>query len=142
MRCISGKFLSVLVFVLGAQWAAVLNAQQSPAPAKPEPAIEVDAQLIGEIFDCVKPGLTREWNRAWIVITPVGSYDIYLAELFVAASPSDRKGKPLPTPCEAPQFGEFVRRLNEYLTPAQKKWRSASIQFMRDGKFEIKFDKP
>jgi hypothetical protein len=142
MRGVSGKFLLVPVFAFAAQWAAALNAQQPPAPAKPEPAIEVDAQLIGEIFDCVTPGLTPEWNRAWIRFTSVGSYDVYLAELYVANSPADTKGKPLETPCGPPEFGEFVRRLNEYLTPAQKKWPTATILFMREGRFEFKFDKP
>ena len=132
----------LLAFLLGVQWFAASNAQQPPPPAKPEPAPEMDAQLIDEIFACVTPGLTPEWQRAWIIITPVGSYDVYLAELFVATSPADAKGKLLLTPCGAPEFGEFVRRLNEYLTPAQKKWRAARIQFTREGKFEIKFDKP
>ena len=135
-------FLSAFILAVGTQWFGALNAQQPPTPAKSEPAIDMDAQLIDEIFACVAPGLTPEWNRAWIIITPVGSYDTYLAELFVATSPADAKGKPLPTPCGAPEFGEFVRRLNEYLTPAQKKWRTARIQFTPEGKFEIKFDRP
>jgi hypothetical protein len=127
--------------LLGVHWIAALNAQEAP-PAKSEPVLEIDAQLVDDIFACLAPGLTPEWQRAWINITPVGSYDVYLAELFVATSPADARGKPLVVSCGAPEFGEFVRRLNEYLTPAQKKWRAARIEFTREGKFEIKFDKP
>jgi len=136
------NFLSALILALGAQWFAAAHAQQPPTAAKPEPAIDVDARLIDELFACVEPALPRDWNRAWIIVTSVGSYDTYLAEFFVATSPADPKGKALLTPCGADEFGEFVRRLNAYLTAEQKKWRTARIQFTNEGKFEIKFDKP
>ena len=114
--------------------------QQPPAPTNSETAIEADPRLMEELFACVSPDLPRDWVRAWIVITSVGSYDTYLAELFFATTAADTKGKPLPTPCEPQHFSDFVRFLNAYLTPAQKKWRTARIQFARDGKFEIRFD--
>ena len=129
-----------LILALGMLLLAASHAQQPPAPTKPEAAIDVDPRLIEELFGCVAPGLPPEWNRAWIIVTSVGSYDTYLAEFFVATAPADAKGKPLPTPCGAQEFGDFVRHLNAYLTPAQKKWRTARIQFTREGKFEIKFD--
>jgi hypothetical protein len=133
------RFATAALFLPGSLWLAAANAQQPPAP---EPAIDVDAKLVEELFECVSPGLTPEWNRAWINFTSVGSYDVYLAELYVSNSAADTKGKLLETPCGPPQFGEFVRRLNEYLTPAQKKWPTARISFFREGRFEFKFDKP
>lgn len=126
--------------LLGMLTVGAAYGQQSPAPANPEPAIEAHPRLIEELFDCVRPELPRDWVRAWIVITSVGSYDTYLAELFFATTAADSKGKPLPTPCDAPHFSDLVRFLNTHLTPAQKKWHTARIQFARDGKFEIRFD--
>ena len=112
------------------------------APAKPAAAPEVDPQVMEAIFSCVAPGLPKDWARAWINVTSIGSYDAYLAEFHVATTPEDRKGKPLESPCGPVEMGTHLRVLNRALTPEQKKWPKARILFTRDGKYEVNFDKP
>ena len=112
------------------------------APAKPEPAPEIDPQVMEAIFSCVAPGLPKDWARAWINVTSIGSYDAYLAEFFVATTLEDRKGQPLESPCGPIEMGTHLRVLNRSLAPAQQKWPKARIQFTRDGKYEVNFDKP
>lgn len=136
----------VLALLLGlsggalAQLKAPSGKPHLGAPAA-KPA-EVDADVIEGIFGCVAPALPKDWARAWINITSVGSYDTYLAEFFVATTPADRKGQPLDSACGPIEMGTHLRSLNRNLSEAQKKWPKARVTFMRDGKYEVHFDKP
>jgi hypothetical protein len=110
------------------------------APAARSP--EVDPEVVEALFGCVAPGLPKDWARAWINITSVGSYDTFLAEFHVATAPEDRKGQPLDSACGASEMGTILQQLNRHLSAAQKKWPKARVTFMRDGKYEVHFDKP
>lgn len=144
---------SLLAFAVHAQEAKKSEpATDKPAAAAQDPAAKPppgpgqtpDPQIIESIVTCLASGLTPDWKKAWFVIretdrnTAEGTRQ-FEGDFFYATNIKDAKGKRLQT-CGAEQIVKGVSDLNDYLTPAQQRWTSATFTFLRDGKYDVKYD--
>src|SRR5512139_2384529 len=110
------KHLAVLALLLGTLTAFAARAQdpQKPAPAAeepkqeqatkpaPGPGQEPDPKILEGIFDCLAPGLTPEWKKAWFVVSEIARDErsatrSFEAKFFFATDAGDSKGRPLRT---------------------------------------------
>jgi hypothetical protein len=122
-------------------------AAQAPVEAqkpKPKPGDPADPQIIEKIFNCLAPGLTKDWKRAWIVVNEIGRDEAgtsrnFEANFFFATNLKDKKGKKL-TPCGADPVLEGVGALNDYLPENQRRWTGATFTFTSEGKFDATYD--
>ncbi len=150
--------LRSLVAALACAFALVAGAQtktEKPAGTglKPKPAAgaqkkpaaeEANAgeKAVEKIFGCVANGLPKEWQRAWVVITELehGDKERKFEGKFLYST--DRSGKdPQPLkPCDPREVAEGVYKLNDFLEPEKRQWKTATLIFTSDGKFEIKYD--
>jgi hypothetical protein len=124
--------------------AAAGAAQDSSAKPAPGPGQEPDPQIIENIMTCLAEGLTQDWQRAWFVIREIDRNERegtrqFEGDFFYATSEKDRKGQRLRT-CGPEKVIQGVSDLNDYLTRDQQRWTSAVFTFMRDGKYDVKYD--
>lgn len=122
------------------------TAEAAKPEAAPErrPGQEPDPKILEGIFACIAEGLPEGWEKAWFVIKETGrSKDgktrSFAADFFYATNVNDRKGRPL-KPCGENRVLEGVGALNDYLPEGQQRWTGATFSFMKDGKFEAKYD--
>ncbi len=126
-----------------AQNPAAEAAKSEPAPAR-QPGQEPDPKILEGLFTCIAEGLPEGWKKTWFVIRETGrSKDglqrSFAADFFYATNVNDRKGRPL-KPCGPERVLEAVGALNDYLPENQQRWTGATFSFMKDGKFEAKYD--
>lgn len=130
-------------FLAGSLIAFAAQGQDEKKP-EPGPGETPDPQIIESIMDCLAEGLTPDWKKAWFVIKEV---DRNVAEgarqfegdFFFATRTRDSKGKPLRT-CGAERIVQGVSDLNDYLSKDKQSWTSATFTFLRDGKYDVKYD--
>ena len=119
-------------------------AQEAPTTPERGPGQTPDPRIIENIVGCLAEGLTPDWQKAWFVIREI---DRNVAEgtrqfegdFFFATNAKDTRGKRLRT-CGQERIIEGVSDLNDYLTRSQQAWTSATFTFMRDGKYDVKYD--
>jgi hypothetical protein len=153
------SMFAVLFAVLCTPLAHAQDAQKPAAPpaAPAAPAAEVqkprpvgqpaDPQIIEKMFNCLAPGLPKDWKKAWFVITETdrnedGTSRNYEANFFFATSMNDSKGKKLLN-CGADPVLEGVRSLQDYLPESQLRWTGATFTFSREAegvKFGATYD--
>lgn len=126
-----------------AQKPAAEAANAEPAPER-KPGEEPDPRILESLFACIAEGLPEDWKKTWFVIRQTGgSKDglqrSFAADFFYATNVNDRKGRPL-QPCGPERVLETVGALNDYLPENQRRWTGATFSFMRDGKFDAKYD--
>lgn len=129
------------------------KAGAKPAPAKTEkstpakPAATAGSKPDGEralqeIFACVAQGLPEGWQRAWVIVTELsgdGKERTFEGRFQVSMEATGDKRWNF-VPCNTRDVAEGVYRLNDFLEPEKRGWKVATLQFMRDGKFELKYD--
>jgi hypothetical protein len=113
------------------------------AQKKPE-AEEGNAgvKAVEKIFGCVADGLPKEWRRAWVVVTELQQGDKerkFEGQFFYSLDDAGVKPVVL-KPCDAREVAEGVYRLNDFLEYEKRQWKTATLIFTSDGKFEIKYD--
>jgi hypothetical protein len=143
-----------LALLLAALCAPAVHAQDAQNPAappaaeapkpKPKPGDPADPQIIEKMFNCLAPGLPKNWKKAWIVVNEIsrdeaGTSRNFEANFFFATSIKDSKGKKL-TPCGADPVLEGVGALNDYLPENQRRWTGVTFTFASDGKFDATYD--
>ena len=134
------SFLAALLVAVSLALPGALRAQNKADADKPEPP---DPKVLETIFGAFGGGLPEKWDRAWVVVGQLaekgGARDFEAQCLFVAPG-DDPVGKPIPS-CDRKTVFENVWSLNRNI-PAreQRRWTSATLIFMPDGKFELKYD--
>lgn len=149
----------ILLAVLAAAFAAGAHAQfglrlpaAQPAPepgakAEQKPAVadkNERIKAVQQIFACIAAGLPGDWRRAWAEIAELAadgrerSFEgkFYYLPQAEGAKPTDL------VPCSAREVAERVYELNDFLDPAERQWKAATLVFTNDGKFELKYDYP
>ena len=119
-------------------------AQDPVDPIQPKPGDTPDPRIVEGIINCLAPGLTPDWKKAWIVIKEIDrdeskSVRQFEGNFFYATKESDTKGKQLQT-CGGDRIVAYVGLLNGYLKEDQQGWTSMSMTFMRDGRYDAKYD--
>lgn len=123
------------------------------APRKPaaEPlrgsAAEADSagvKAVEEIFACVAQGLPEGWQRAWVIVTELSgnSQERTFEGRFQVSLESAGEKRWDFVPCNTRSVAEGVYGLNDFLEPAKRQWKVATLLFIHDGKFELKYDYP
>ncbi len=116
-----------------------------PAAAKPSSgaAAESDGErALQEIFACVAQGLPEGWQRAWVIVTELsgdGKERTFEGRFQVSMDASGDKRWNF-VPCNTRDVAQRVYGLNDFLEPEKRAWKVATLQFTRDGKFELKYD--
>lgn len=130
----------------GGQGLRVKPAAETPAKAPAEAAGkpgEIDPKRIEAIFECLAAGLPQDWKRAWVRIDELsntGGEREFDAKYLFTREGGPAAGEPLRT-CDAAQVARGVYELNEYLPGfEERQWKSVTVEFSREGKFEIKYD--
>jgi hypothetical protein len=137
-------------FALGVQAQSGLKAPSAksgpkPAAAQKKPAAEEEnpgVKEIRKIFACLAAGLPGEWRRAWVVLTEIasdGRERSFEGAFYYSLDPEGAKPEKL-VPCNAREVGERVYALNEFLEPEKRHWKVATLVFLSEGKFELKYD--
>lgn len=104
-------------------------------PPEPDPA------MIQRIFTCMQEGLPDNWQRTWVVVTELprkGAEREFGVVFRYANSAEDLRGQTL-TPCKA---DSTPRDLYELDADLMRQYGEATLVFYREGKFELRFDKP
>ena len=123
---------------------AAVAAQAPAEKPKPGPGQPPDPQILEDIMGCLAAGLTPDWKKTWFVIKEIDRNEQdgtrqFEGDFFYATSEKDNKGRRLRT-CGPEQIVKGVSDLNDYLTKDQQHWTSARFTFMRDGKYDVKYD--
>ena len=115
------------------------------AAAQKKPAAEEEnagVKAVEKIFGCVAEGLPKEWRRAWVVVTELQQGDKerkFEGQFFYSLDDAGKQPVVL-KPCDAREVAEGVYKLNDFLEYDKRQWKTATLIFMSDGKFEIKYD--
>lgn len=118
---------------------------KSPSAANQGTSAEADSaglKAVEEIFACVAQGLPEGWQRAWVVVTELAG-DLKerrfegLFQVSLEASGDKRWDY---VPCNSRQVAESVYQLNDFLEPEKRRWKTATLLFLREGRFELKYD--
>jgi len=103
---------------------------------------EASAQAIERIFSCLAAGLPEDWQRAWVVLTEIaggGRERSFEAKFYYSRHATGENPLAL-TPCDARTAGRAVYDLNEFLEPDKRQWKAATLVFLREGRFELRYD--
>jgi len=102
-----------------------------------------DPKVIETIFAAFSGGLPETWDRAWVVVSETRvkggerEFDVVCLSTVPGADPL---GKTIPG-CERKIVFEKVWSLNRNIpSREQRRWKSATLVFMPDGKFELNYD--
>lgn len=133
------SFLAATLLAFLMALSAVARAQDKAKSDEPEPP---DAKVLQTVFDAFAPGLPEKWESAWVVVREVrqtGGARDYLVDCKYREPGGDAAGKPI-TGCDRKTVFEKIYGLNRNL-PDQKQrfWTSATLRYMPDGKFELKY---
>lgn len=118
---------------------------EKPAAASSRSAATSESdgeRALQEIFACVAQGLPEGWQRAWVIVTELsgdGKERTFEGRFQVSMDAAGDKRWNF-VPCNTRDVAERVYRLNDFLEPEKRGWKAATLQFMRDGKFELKYD--
>ncbi len=119
-------------------------AKSEPAKPEPGPGQDPDPEILRGLLQCLAVGLPENWQRAWFEIHEIrrdatGRDRQFQALFHYATSEKDHKGQKL-QPCGADEILEGVGKLNAYLPSDQLRWTGATFTFLRDGRFDAKYD--
>ena len=119
-------------------------ADEPAAKPSPKPGDTPDPQIFEGILNCLAAGMTPDWKKAWFVVREIDRDEgkavrQFQGDFYYATKETDHKGKRVQT-CGAERIIAYVGALNDYLTPDQKGWTSVSFTFLRDGKYDVKYD--
>ena len=130
----AGMLLAVLVLL-----SAAVRAQDKAKADEPKPP---DPKVLQAVFDAFAGGLPEKWETAWVVVREVrhvGGARDYLVDCMYREPGGDAAGKPIAS-CDRKAVFEKVYGLNRNLAdPKQRYWSSATLRYMPDGKFELKY---
>jgi hypothetical protein len=117
--------------------------KSAPGKSNSTSTSESDGErALQEIFACVAQGLPEGWKRAWVVVTELsgdGKERTFEGRFQVSMDATGDKRWNF-VPCNTRDVAERVYRLNDFLEPEKRAWKVATLQFMSDGKFELKYD--
>ncbi len=106
---------------------------------KPEPP---DPKVIETIFGAFAGGLPEKWDRAWVIIAEKRAQDRareFEVDCLFTVPDADPLGKANPS-CDRKIIFEQVWSLNRNIASSeQRKWQTATLVFMPDGKFELNY---
>jgi len=124
------------------------GAKPPAASAKPKPPAATDdeaerSKIVERIFECLAAGLPKDWWRAWVEIVEKGETSwnerslegrfFYLTDA-ERTKPQDLKS------CDAKEIAELTSSLNQFLDPDKRRWKIVTLEFNRDGSFQLKYD--
>ena len=118
---------------------------KKPASTAKKPAAEGMSEgekAVHEIFACLAAGLPEGWRRAWVVVTEIAGDDktrSFEGRFFYSLDPEGAQPATL-VPCDAREAARRVYDLNEFLEPAQRRWKAATLTYTREGDFQLKYD--
>lgn len=122
------------------------KSKPKPAAAAKKPAVEdlqnEGVRAVEEIFACLAAGLPEDWRRAWVIVTELSGGDrerSFEAKFHYSLDAEGAHPADL-VPCSAREAAMRVYALNEFLEPAQRRWKVATLTFTREGGFELKYD--
>jgi len=117
-------------------------AAQSQQGASAAEADSAGVKAIEAIFACVAQGLPDGWRRAWVIVTELseGAKERTFEGRFRVSLESAGEKRWDFVPCNARDVAERVYGLNDFLAPEKRQWKSATLLFMHEGKFELKYD--
>lgn len=132
---IAAALVAALIALPGAVRAQSKSAADKPKPPEPK--------VLQGVFDAFAAGLPAKWNRAWVVVAEVrqqgGARDFEVQCLYMAPG-DDPVGKAVPV-CDRKAVFENIWSLNTNLpSGAERRWTSATLEFLPDGKFALKYD--
>lgn len=134
------RFLAALVVAACLALPGALRAQAKADSDKPAPP---DPKVLQTIVNAFAPGLPAKWDRAWVVVAEVANKDgerNFEVQCLYQGPGEDPVGKPIPK-CDRKAVFENVWSLNRNIPAAeQRRWKSATLVFLPDGKFELKYD--
>ncbi len=128
--------------------AAKPPAAKAPATATTQPpSASTDeaerAKTIERIFECLVPGLPKDWWRALVDIVERGEVawnERSLEGRFTYLTDTERNQLQDLRSCDAKEVAELTISLNRFLDLDKRRWKSARLEFNRDGSFELKYD--
>jgi hypothetical protein len=134
-------FKRIVISLLAAVWLAAALAADDTKPD--DKKLEVDPEVVQEIFNCMATGLPKDWKRAWVVVTELGNKDgtrQFEAAFFYSSVAGNAAGEPL-RPCDKEKVAKDIYSFNKSLpTYEQRQWKQATLMFKRDGSFDLKYD--
>jgi hypothetical protein len=118
---------------------AAAHAQDKADADKPKPP---DAKVLQKVFDAFAGGLPEKWSSAWVVVKEVrqasGARE-YVVDCMYTEPGGDAAGKPIVS-CDRKVVFENVYGLNRNIPETdQRRWTSATLRYLPDGKFELKY---
>jgi len=122
------------------------NPPAAGATAPPQAASEDQAErddTIGRIFKCIAAGLPQDWWRAWLEFADLGQpawNERSIEGRFFYLTDAQRTGPRELRTCDAREVGELAVSLNKFLDPDKRRWRTARLEFDREGNFELKYE--
>jgi hypothetical protein len=134
-------FKRIIISLLAALWLGAAAAADEKKPDNKK--LEVDQEVVQEIFNCIATGLPKDWKRAWVVVTELvyerGTRQ-FEAAFFYSSAADDVAGEPL-QPCDKEKVAKDIYSFNKSLpTYEQRQWKQATLLFKRDGSFDLKYD--
>ena len=119
-------------------------AQDLVGAIQPKPGDTPDPRIVEGIMECFAQGLAPDWKKAWMVIKEIDREDSksvrqFEGNFFYATKESDTKGMRLQT-CGGERVVAYIGLLNGYLKEDQQGWTSMTMTFMRDGRYDAKYD--
>jgi len=114
--------------------------QKQAEADKPDPP---DPAVLQSIFGAFGGGLPEKWDRAWVVVSEAqqegAARDFVVACLYTGPD-GKSEGEPIPS-CDRKTVFEKVYSLNRNLPTREKqRWKSATLLFHADGKFELSYE--
>lgn len=136
------RFLAAVLVAASLALPGAGYAQAKANADKPKPP---DPKVLEAVFGAFAGGLPTRWDRAWVVVAEVrdkaGARDFEVQCLFQGPG-DDPVGKPI-TGCNRKAVFENVWSLNENIPdPGQRRWKTATLIFLPDGKFELNYEYP
>ncbi len=115
-----------------------VKAQKKPVAEQDNPGVKA----VEKIFACVAEGLPEGWRRAWVIVTELSGDDkerTFEGKFHYSLDGAGANPVAL-VPCNAREVAERVHALNDFLEYEKRQWKTATLIFTSDGKFEIKYD--
>ena len=134
-------FKRIFMSLLAALWLAAAAAADDKKTD--DKKLQVDPDVVQEIFNCMATGLPKDWKRTWVVVTELSNERgtrQFEAAFFYSSSADDVAGEPL-RPCNKEKVAKDIYSFNKSLpTYEQRQWKQATLVFKRDGSFDLKYD--
>ncbi len=122
------------------------SAPAAGAMAKPPAASAQEVErnrTIDRILKCLAFGLPQDWWRAWVEFADHGQAlwnERSIEGRFFYLTDTDRITPRDLKACNAREVGELTYSLNRLLDPDKRRWRTARLEFDREGNFNLTYE--